>query len=85
MLFIFNQKPETLMPNSEFRSGQPSPDGSGYPFVAAFDTKDISVQQETASKKIKKSIKKIVSLSGSIFGLILPKKLLYARECSQHH
>ncbi len=24
----------------------PSPDGSGYPFVAVFDTKDWSVQQD---------------------------------------
>jgi len=50
-----------------------------------FAGKDCIGEQETASKKIKKSIKKIVSLSGSIFGLLLPKKLLYARECSQHH
>jgi hypothetical protein len=44
--FELRSRAAKLMNNIDIRL--PSPDGSGYPFAAAFAGKDSSVQQETA-------------------------------------
>jgi hypothetical protein len=49
-------------------SGCPSPDGSGYPFVAVFAAKDINVQQVPGSlKKRQKKRTNFKSLSLILF------------------
>jgi hypothetical protein len=47
---------------SSLLSKCPSPDGSGYPFVPAFGTKDRNEQQEIASKKIYSHLKNATAI-----------------------